>query len=118
MRSEIFKPEVVKNHTFSSNLAPAQLRGYARNHAPFIFAAWTHPETVAIVSKLAGVDLVPWGDYEIAHINLSFKDEEQVKAELTAIEQEQSQTAACNHKASSQDNVPIVGWHQDSCKSR
>ena len=59
MRSEIAKSEVVQNHTFSSNIAANQLRGYAREHAPFTYAAWTHPATIAIVSKLAGIDLVP-----------------------------------------------------------
>jgi hypothetical protein len=86
MRTEIAKPEVKVNHQFASNIANAQLRGYARQHAPFTYAAWNHPDTVAIVSKLAGVDLIPWSDYEIAHINLSaIKTEEQAQAELTAL---------------------------------
>jgi hypothetical protein len=63
MRSEIAKPGVSKNHTFNSNLAAnGQLRGYARDHASFTYAVWNHPETIAIVSKLAAIDLDPWGD--------------------------------------------------------
>lgn len=57
MRSEIFKPEVWNNYRFNSNLAQVQLRGYAKEHAPFTYAAWTHPSTVAIVSELAGINL-------------------------------------------------------------
>lgn len=106
MRSEIFKPEVTQNYSFSSNLAAAQLRGYARDHAPFTRAAWNHPSTVAIVSKLAGIDLIPWSEYEIAHINLCVKSDEQAASERTASKQP-------SH-ASPDDDKPIVGWHTDS----
>jgi hypothetical protein len=94
MRLEIAKPEVRAGYQFSSNIANSQLRGYARDHAPFTYAAWNHPATVAAVSKVAGIDLIPWSDYEIAHINLSAP-------------------ATCN-PSSSEDDVPIVSWHTDS----
>ncbi|KAF1845942.1 uncharacterized protein K460DRAFT_366785 [Cucurbitaria berberidis CBS 394.84] len=115
MRFEISKPEVTENHAFSSNIAAAQLRGYARDHAPFTYAAWNHPETIAIVSKLAGVDLIPWGDYEIAHINLSVKSEDEAKAELNLIHQRKRVRADEGvDMGSSEDDKPIVGWHTDS----
>ncbi|EDU45410.1 hypothetical protein PtrSN002B_001888 [Pyrenophora tritici-repentis] len=112
MRSEIAQPEVVQKHSFSSNIAANQLRGYARDYAPFTYAAWNHPETAAIVSKLAGIELVPWGDYEIAHINLSSKSQQQVEAELKEFHQ-------AEHDADEGIEVhvkekPIVGWHKDS----
>lgn len=114
MRSEIAKPEVTKNHLYSSNIAHAQLRGYARQHAPFTYAAWTHPETIAIVSRLAGIDLIPWSDYEIAHINLSTKKtEEEVQAELNVAHARKASTDSAVD-VSSDDNKPIVGWHNDS----
>jgi hypothetical protein len=108
MRSEIAKPEVNSEHCFSSNIANAQLRGYPRKYAPFTYAAWTHPTTIALVSKLAGIDLVPWGDYEIAHINLSVKPDEQVQSELAEVNSRKSDAK------SSDDDKPIVGWHRDS----
>ncbi|KAF1943655.1 hypothetical protein EJ02DRAFT_453135 [Clathrospora elynae] len=115
MRSEIAKPVVTKNHTFSSNIAASQLRGYARDYAPFTYAAWNHAQTIAIISKLAGIDLIPWGDYEIAHINLSVKTEEQAKAELNAIRQDKRvHSDKGMTMGSSEDDKPIVGWHQDS----
>ena len=114
MRSEIFKPEIMGSHTFSSNIAAAQLRGYARDHAPFTYAAWNHPETIAIISKLAGVDLIPWSDYEIAHVNLSFRSEEQAKAELDADERKRVRTDEGIDASSSEDDTPVVGWHKDS----
>jgi hypothetical protein len=94
MRSEIAKPEVREGYHFSSNIANSQLRGYARQHAPFTYAAWNHPVTGAIISKLAGIDLIPWSDYEIAHINLP--------------------TPANRDLSLLGKDVPIVGWHTDS----
>ncbi|KAH7077169.1 hypothetical protein FB567DRAFT_143709 [Paraphoma chrysanthemicola] len=117
MRSEIDKPEVRADHTYASNIANAQLRGYAVKHAPFTYAAWTHPETLAIVSKLADVDLIPWSDYEIAHINLSApKTEEQANAELAALHSRKSSVHSDEgiDVSPHEDDKPIVGWHTDS----
>jgi hypothetical protein len=35
-----------------------------------VYDAWKSPETLAIVSELAGIDLVIVMDWEIAHINI------------------------------------------------
>lgn len=112
MRSEVLQPEVLENFSFSSTIAASQLRGYARDHAPFTYAAWNHPDTIAIVSKVAGIDLVPWGDYEIAHINFSSKTEQQVEAELRDMQQGGNGSDEVTDM-SGQDK-PIVGWHKDS----
>lgn len=109
MRAEIFKPEVMENCRFSSNIAPCQLRGYAAKYAPFTYDAWTHPDTLAKLSKIAGVDLVPWNDYEIAHINLSTKTTDQAKEELDAMAGRKNTAGGA-----SDDDKPIVGWHTDS----
>lgn len=137
MRKEIFKPEVMDHYQYSSNLAQCQLRGYAAKYvvnrypspglpesdmlmtfiraAPFIYDTWKHPETLAIVSKIAGVDLVPEMDFEIAHINLSQKTEKQKAEELEAIADRQlyeadEGIAGCPWE----DDKPIVDWHTDS----
>ncbi|KAH8726322.1 hypothetical protein GQ44DRAFT_706118 [Phaeosphaeriaceae sp. PMI808] len=117
MRSEISKPEIRSNYHYSTNIAASQLRGYARLHAPFTYAAWNHPETIAIVSRLSGVDLIPWSDYEIAHINLSaVQTEEQAQAELNAFQsrRELIHSDEGTDVSSSEDDKPIVGWHTDS----
>jgi hypothetical protein len=114
MRSEIFKPRVIKNHAFSSNIAASQVRGYARDHAPFTYAAWNHPKTVAIISKLADIELVPWGDYEIAHINLSSKTEEQAKVELGADRQHKRVHSDEGIDKGPKENEAIVSWHTDA----
>ena len=104
MRQEIFKPEVMDNYKYSSNLAAAQLRGYAKEQAPFIYQAWKNPEVLAIVSKIAGVELVPSTDFEIAHINLS----------STAPANKDSELASEIDIAALNNEKPIVDWHTDS----
>ncbi|KZT22645.1 hypothetical protein NEOLEDRAFT_1137650 [Neolentinus lepideus HHB14362 ss-1] len=110
MRREIFKPEVMDNCKYSSNIAACQLRGYAPKYAPFTYDAWNHPETLAIISKIAGVDLVPVMDFEIAHINFSVKSEEQTKQELDTIKKQKRVRAGRPWE----DDKPVVGWHNDS----
>ena len=94
MRDEVLcNPEIRSKCQYSSNLAPnGQLRGYAKDHAPFIYQAWIHPETLAILSAIAGIDLVPACDFEIGHVNIS-------------------QPASLD--ANSSDSAPIVDWHFD-----
>lgn len=63
-----------------------------RRYAKFVYDAWTNPETLGIISKIAGVDLVPAMDYEIGHVNISVGDGEQGVAKA----------------------APVVDWHFDS----
>lgn len=112
MRSEVLDPEVLEKYSYTSDIAPRQIRGYApkyvyshqliwqqwlRNerYGKFIFEAWKHPATLAIISKIAGVDLVPVMDYEIGHVNLSMLGDKE------------------DHKVSDGGGA-IVGWHRDS----
>ncbi|ESZ98847.1 hypothetical protein SBOR_0705 [Sclerotinia borealis F-4128] len=96
MRDEIFAKEVQEKYSYTSDIAPKQLRG----HGKFIYEAWKHPETLAIISKIAGVDLVPVMDYEIGHINLSVPGE-RLDHDSSAL-------------ISEDDEKAIVGWHRDS----
>ncbi|KAF2109013.1 hypothetical protein BDV96DRAFT_503327 [Lophiotrema nucula] len=116
MRAEIFKKEVMENCSYSSNLAACQLRGWTSKYGPFTHDAWHNPETLAIISKVAGVDLIPWSDYEVAHINLSVKTDEQTKEELAAINKQKRFFADDEGIAGCpwEDDKPIVGWHTDS----
>ncbi|KAF2176703.1 hypothetical protein K469DRAFT_722098 [Zopfia rhizophila CBS 207.26] len=116
MRAEIFKPEVMEHCSYSSNITAYQLRGYASKYAPFTYDAWNHPETLSIISKIAGVDLIPEIDYEIAHINFSVKTDEQTKEELATINKQKRFFADDEGIAGCpwEDDKPIVGWHTDS----
>lgn len=63
--------------------------------APFCFAAWHSPEVLKIVSEVAGIELIPCFDYEIANFNISINDQN-----VTLYE-------SC-------DQVSSVAWHYDS----
>lgn len=83
--------------------------------APFIFDTWKHPKTLEIISKVAGIELVPEMDFEIAHINLSSNSEAQKAEETVAIRERQlieedEGIAGCPWE----DDKPIVDWHTDS----
>ena len=74
---------------------PTSFAKTVHRYAPFITAAWKDPQTLSIISKIAGTDLVPVMDFEIAHINLSWS------AKTKATEAEQEEAAS-------------VQWHRDS----
>ncbi|KAL4873210.1 hypothetical protein BDV12DRAFT_182447 [Aspergillus spectabilis] len=99
MRKEVLSDEVFAKWKYSSELAQCQLRGYAADCAPFIYDAWKNPETLAIISKIAGVDLVPAMDFEIGHVNLA-------KVNRAADEG----MSGCAWEG----DDPIVDWHTDS----
>jgi hypothetical protein len=73
-----------------------------------VYDAWKSPETLAIISKIAGVDLVPEMDYEIGHINISVQSEEQKNKALAAVAEKKSRNEEW------EDEDAIVDWHTDS----
>jgi len=105
MRDEILNPEVWNKHQYKSNIAACQLRGYAPKYAPFVFDAWNHPDTLAIISEIAGVDLVPSMNLEVGHVNFSVKSEQETQEEIKSLEREAKRD---------DDEKPVVGWHTDS----
>ncbi|GFG03444.1 hypothetical protein IFM5058_01428 [Aspergillus udagawae] len=114
MRKEALGDEVFAKYHYSSDLAKGQLRGYAAECAPFVYDAWKHPQTLAIVSKIAGVDLVPVMDYETGHINISVQSEEDKVKFLAAVVETKSQDAGKSVPDGSwEDKDPIVDWHTD-----
>ncbi|KAK3681007.1 hypothetical protein B0T22DRAFT_445698 [Podospora appendiculata] len=119
MREEVLSKDVMRNCQYSSPLAQAQLRGYANKYAPFVYDAWKHPETQRIVSQVAGIDLTLQFDLEIGHVNLSFKTEEQKRAEglsdAPPYRLGRTVTAASrNNNNTPGDDAAIVDWHTDS----
>ncbi|KAL9122336.1 MAG: hypothetical protein Q9187_001109 [Circinaria calcarea] len=115
MRREILSEEVWNNCQYSSNLSQCQLRGFAPKYAPFVYDAWKHPETLAIISRIAGIDLTIEMDFEIGHVNMSVKSEQQKAEELLAAADKKmgeadEGIAGCPWE----DDKPIVDWHTDS----
>jgi hypothetical protein len=83
-----------------------------------VYDVWKDQRVLDIVSKIAGVDLVPQMDFEIAHINISLGSDDD-KAEVEKVLQEKAHREAdegvsgCPWEAE-QDDEPIVDWHTDS----
>lgn len=84
--------------------------------APFTYDAWNHPKTLAIVSKIAGVDLIPVMNSEIAHVNISVKSVQAARDELESMEPGMESSSERPNKARRVDidEKPVVGWHTDS----
>ncbi|KAL3463535.1 hypothetical protein BJX64DRAFT_298905 [Aspergillus heterothallicus] len=101
MRAEIFSEEVLAECQYSSTFNKNMVRGMGPARAPFTYAAWKSPEVLARISEVAGIDLVPSIDFEIANINISIRDE------TTNVEQ-------TIPLASNDEELPAVAWHYDS----
>jgi hypothetical protein len=106
--------EVLPQSKFNSNNLNRKITD-EDSYAPFVYDAWKSPETLAIVSKIAGVDLVPQMDFEVGHINISMQTEEQKRDALAAVAEKTSReadegVAGCPWE----DDKPIVDWHTDS----
>ncbi|KAI9757113.1 MAG: hypothetical protein M4579_003591 [Chaenotheca gracillima] len=115
MRTEVLSDEVWDNCRYSSDIAPCQLRGFAPKYAKFVYDAWKSPETLAIISKIAGIDLIPNMDLEIAHINISVKSEAQKNQELAEFHEKRERLIAEGaDESQAADEKPVVGWHTDS----
>ena len=85
-------------------------------YAPFILSAWHNPRVLEIVSEIAGVELVPQMDYEIAHINILVKSEKEANQELAMVERERRPIGKGKGTDARpwEDDKPVVGWHNDS----
>jgi hypothetical protein len=103
MRAEIFRKEVMEKYRVSSTIAAMQVRGYVNKCAPFISAAWKHPKTMEILSKVAGIDLAIRIDHEIGHLNFSVKSNDMSANDHVDI--------ASGHYKKERE---VVGWHYDS----
>ena len=81
-----------------------------------MYDAFHHPRTLDIISKVAGVELIPAMNYEIGHINISVKSADQATAEVAVVEIERKRHADDEGIAGCpwEDDKPIVGWHNDS----
>ncbi|KAK7739650.1 hypothetical protein SLS53_005617 [Cytospora paraplurivora] len=101
-REEVLSEDVIANCQWSSNLSQCQLRGFASKYAPFVYDTWKNPEVLRIISSIAGIELIPAIDLEIAHINLSAQSQEEMEGELRAVQEKGEQ------------ELSAVAWHTDS----
>ncbi|KAE8359959.1 hypothetical protein BDV27DRAFT_149132 [Aspergillus caelatus] len=95
MRAELFSEWSLENCRFGSDLTPQLIRGLTPDNAPFCFSLWWSPEVLKIVSDIAGIELVPCYDYEVANVNISINDQNVATV-------------------GSGDQAASVSWHYDS----
>ncbi|KAJ5337831.1 hypothetical protein N7452_004559 [Penicillium brevicompactum] len=100
IRAEIFDEKVLEECQYSSTFNKNMVRGMGAARAPFTYDAWKSPEVLARISEVAGIDLVPSIDFEIANINISIRDENKNVDQTIPI--------------MTDDELPAVSWHYDS----
>ncbi|KAI9670369.1 MAG: hypothetical protein M1817_004412 [Caeruleum heppii] len=81
-----------------------KLRGHCPGYSKFVYDAWNAPETLSIISTIAGIDLVPNMDYEIGHVNISGPATDHGAAKNTTFPFE----------CEAEEERPVVDWHHDS----
>lgn len=118
MRREIFSEPVLANCRYSSDFIANMVRGMGHEYvpsrnprrlrrskgphtdilsrrAPFTYNAWLSEETLGRISEVAGVELVPAYDFEVANINISINDQN-------------------SQVLTNSDKTAAVAWHYDS----
>ncbi|PYH96247.1 hypothetical protein BO71DRAFT_349585 [Aspergillus ellipticus CBS 707.79] len=100
IRAEIFSEPVLQKCQYTSSFTKNMIRGMGHELAPFTYNAWYSAEVLARISEVAGVELVPSMDYEVANINISFNDS--------------SEELAQGADSPNGDDLPAVAWHYDS----
>ncbi|EPE06625.1 hypothetical protein F503_02753 [Ophiostoma piceae UAMH 11346] len=118
-RWELFSADVQDSCYFPTRAgSAAMLRGMSPKYAPFIHAFWNAPEVLKIVSDLAGVDLVPVMDYEVAHTNVQLG-----ASGVPGMRQIAETPPSMGSNQSQEKNGPdssaapageLVKWHKDS----
>ncbi|CAG7919373.1 unnamed protein product [Penicillium olsonii] len=99
MRAEIFSKDVLENCQYMSAFVKSTIRGMGSARAPFTCDAWNSSAVLAKVSEVAGIELIPAMDYEIAAINISVSDQS---------------VPIFNAPKPDEDKLPAFAWHRDS----
>ncbi|KAL1853684.1 hypothetical protein Plec18167_005108 [Paecilomyces lecythidis] len=101
IRAEVFDEKVLEHCQYASTFNKNMIRGMGHARAPFTYDAWKSPEVIAKISQVAGIDLVPSIDFEIANINVSINGQT-----IPLIQDEDGPLCS--------DDLPAVAWHYDS----
>ncbi|KAK5941771.1 hypothetical protein PMZ80_005722 [Knufia obscura] len=107
MRGEVFSQTILDKHQYQSSFASNMIRGHCPEDAPFIWDAWNDPHVLDIISKIAGIDLVPAWPFDTANINISVNTETD-NVEITSTPQQD------NGKPKEEEEMSAFGWHYDS----
>ncbi|KAL3490409.1 hypothetical protein BJX62DRAFT_207467 [Aspergillus germanicus] len=121
-RQELFSDAVLDNCLHHTRPGSVQLRGMAPRYAPFIHKFWHSPEVLKIISDIAGVELVPALDYEIAHTNVQLGPGGVEGVKTTPVQPPIATEEGIREfeEAKAKDAIvtdqakPIIEWHRDS----
>jgi hypothetical protein len=94
----------------------------APRYAPFIHKFWHSPEVLKIISDIAGVELVPALDYEIAHTNVQLGPGGVEGVKTTPVQPpiatedgiREFEEAKAKDAIVTDQAKPIIEWHRDS----
>ncbi|KAL2430493.1 hypothetical protein ABEF95_009051 [Exophiala dermatitidis] len=70
MRRELLAERTIKNCMTYTRPGSVQVRGACPQYAPFVYEAWTHPETIKAVSAVVGLPVKINMAQEIGHTNI------------------------------------------------
>ncbi|KAL4969852.1 uncharacterized protein BDV14DRAFT_209024 [Aspergillus stella-maris] len=118
MRSEVFSEEVMEHCRFKSDFCENMVRGMGHRRAPFTYSVFKSPDALSRISEVAGVDLIPAWDYEIANVNIAVQDDP-VDADMTQLDDSLTKDNANGEtsvftRPTTEDNTPAFAWHYDS----
>lgn len=102
MKAEVFSEPVLRDCQYSSTFSANMIRGMGPARAPFTYDAWNSPEVLAKISEVAGIDVVPSLDFEIANVNVSAGD------------QTNQSNGTQRRGLRNNEELPVFAWHYDS----
>ncbi|KAJ5215149.1 uncharacterized protein N7469_011640 [Penicillium citrinum] len=121
-RRDIFSKDVLDNCMHHTRPGSVQIRGMVPRYASFVHEFWNSPEVLQIISKNAGVDLVPAMDYETSHTNVQLgpggldavrntpvEPPAATEEAIAEFEKEKPRTRVVTGQSK-----PIIEWHRDS----
>ncbi|KAI9777788.1 MAG: hypothetical protein M1839_008583 [Geoglossum umbratile] len=76
MAHELMAEEVIEKCKYGNDTMSFQLRGACPGLATYSHEAWTHPETLRIISEILQVDVTPVMPFEIACVNVHLGGDE------------------------------------------
>ncbi|KAF5860690.1 hypothetical protein ETB97_001258 [Aspergillus alliaceus] len=70
VRAEVFSRKMLEKHQVGLDMATNMIRGYCPENTSFVYDAWDSPVVLGVLSKVAGIHLVPAMDVDVGHVNI------------------------------------------------
>jgi hypothetical protein len=116
MRRELLSERTIKNCMTYTRPGSVQIRGAAPQYAPFVYEAWTHPETIKAVSAVVGLPVKINMAQEIGHTNVQLGEDGLEGLKKLTPEPFEPKAAAVNVEEEDivEDKATdVIEWHND-----